>query len=376
MARIAVIASYAPSLANFRGELLASFFECGHEVVALAPDFEASSRGPLVAMGVQCVTIGLTRTGLNPLRDLVDFLGLTRVLRVLRPDIVLSYTAKPVIYGSVAARAAGVGPAYSIVTGLGYSFSGSSPRQAMIRGILKQLYRAALRTNRAVFFQNPDDLEVFRGQGLLGTTRAVLINGSGVNLEHFQEAPPRPSPPVFLLMGRLLKAKGIVEYAEAARLLKARYPEARFHLLGPFDSNPDGIPFEQIKKWVSQGIIVYLGAIEDVRPFLADASVFVLPSYSEGTPRSVLEAMAVGRPIVTTDAPGCRETVLDGVNGFLVPVRDIGALAAVMERFILEPDLIPAMGRMSRRFAEDKYDVHKVNAVILDAMGLSDEARH
>ena len=376
-ARIAVVTSHAPSLRNFRGELLAAFLDQGHEVIALAPDFDASTRAPLTAMGVRCEPIGLARTGVNPFRDLADLAGLARALRRLRPDIVLSYSIKPVIHGSLAARIAGVGGVYAIIAGLGYTFAGSSIYRVLLRALVERLYRTALKTNRAVFFQNPDDLALFRDRSLLGTTRAVLINGSGVNLERFREAPPRPSPPVFLLMARLLKAKGIVEYAQAARLLKARHSEARFHLLGPSDPNPDGIPASQVERWASEGTIVYLGAVEDVRPFLNEASVYVLPSYyREGIPRSVLEAMAAGRPIVTTDAPGCRETVVDGANGFLVPPRDVAALAGAMERFILEPNLIPSMGRASRRLAEEKYDVHKVNAVILRAMGLSDEARH
>jgi glycosyltransferase involved in cell wall biosynthesis len=168
----------------------------------------------------------------------------------------------------------------------------------------------------------------------------------------------------------LLRDKGIVEYAEAARRLKPRYPTARFQLVGPHDANPSAISRQQLEAWRSEGIIEYSGATDDVRSFLAGAGVFVLPSYREGTPMSVLEAMATGRPIVTTDVPGCRETVVPGENGFLVPAKDVAALAAAMERFIVAPELIPKMGRRSREIAVEKFDVRAVNAVILKTLGL------
>jgi glycosyltransferase involved in cell wall biosynthesis len=180
--------------------------------------------------------------------------------------------------------------------------------------------------------------------------------------------------PVFLLIARLIRDKGVFEYADAARILKRRYPEAVFRLLGWFDRHPEAISPKQIDQWQREGIIEYLGETQDVRPFLAESNVYVLPSYREGTPRTVLEAMAMGRPIVTTDAPGCRETVIEGKNGFLVPPRNVDALGKAMERFISTPEIIETMGGESRKFAEMKYDVHKVNYVIMRTMGLIDHA--
>jgi glycosyltransferase involved in cell wall biosynthesis len=219
-------------------------------------------------------------------------------------------------------------------------------------------------------FQNPDDRNLFVASGLVPSTLPVtLINGSGVDLAAYSPC-PLPDEPVFLLIARLLADKGLREYQRAARRLKARYPRARFLLAGDLDPNPLSISAEELAKWRADGAIEYLGRLEDVRPAYAAALVYVLPSYREGTPRTVLEAMAMGRPIVTTDAPGCRETVVDGVNGFLVPVRDDAALETALERFILDPSLADRMGRESLAIAREKYDVHKVNAVIMAAMNL------
>jgi len=233
------------------------------------------------------------------------------------------------------------------------------------------LYRRALRQNRSVFFQNPDDLDQFDRLRLLRSrSQAVLVNGSGVDLDHFRPLPPVVNPPVFLLMARLYREKGIREFVAAARLVKERYPQTRFCLVGSIDSNPSAILPVELEAWKAEGVIEHTPWVDDVRPFLAACSVYVLPSYREGTPRTVLEAMAVARPTITTDAPGCRETVVDGENGFLVPVKDAQAVAQAMERFILNPELIGRMGRCARTIAEQKYDVHDVNRIMVKVMGL------
>ena len=368
MAKILLVSHYARSLINFRGEMIKAFAELGHEVTSLGP--EKGFSGELKKLGANYREIPLDRTGLNPLKDMVTFFALVRIMRKLKPDIVFSYAIKPVIYGSLAALVAGVPWVYSMITGLGFVFV-EKERKNFLQRFVRFLYRLSLKNNAAVFFQNPDDLELFRRAGLLGKdTKAVLINGSGVDLERFYYVRPEIKPLSFLLMARLIWDKGIGEYVEAARRLKKRYPEVSFKLLGPLDSNPSAIKERDIKRWGEEGIIEYLGATDDVRPYLAGCSVYVLPSFREGTPRSVLEAMAMGRPIITSDAPGCRETVIHGVNGFLVPVKDSASLAEAMEKFILNPKLVFAMGEKSRQMAEEKYDVHKVNRTILQAMGL------
>lgn len=372
--KIAVIAGLAESLINFRGPLLTTLAKGGHEVIAIAPGENPEIAGKLREVGVSYCAVELERTGMNPVRDIRALLQMTLKLRSINPDIVLGYTIKPVIFGSLAARLAGVPHIFSIITGLGYAFMEQNFKQSMVNRIVSHLYRIGLAFNEKVFFQNPDDMSLFCRLRLIGSRdKAELVNGSGVDLDYFKQVPAQTVRPVFLLIARLLKNKGIDEYAEAARILKTRYPTAEFRLLGPFDGNPAAVQKCRISQWQKAGIIEYLGETSDVRPFIAEASVYVLPSYREGTPRSVLEAMAMGRPVVTTAAPGCRETVIDGENGFLVPVKDVHALAQAMEKFILNPSLVATMGWRSREIAEDKYDVHKVNSVIMEAMGLTDE---
>ncbi len=366
---IVVLSGYAESLLNFRGHLLREFVRLGHRVIACAPSAGADLIGRIEALGVTFRSVRIERAGLTSLADLKFLFSFWSFLRRERVDLLFSYTVKPVIYGSLAGRLAGVNEVYSLITGLGYSFTSKSWGQWLLGCVVTLLYRVALARNRTVFFQNTDDLEVFRHYRIV-RERVVVVNGSGVDLAHFHKASPVVEPLSFLLVGRLLRDKGVVEFVDAARSLKARYPNVIFRLLGPFDENPSSIRADAVNEWRTEGSVDYLGAAEDVRPFLISASVCVLPSYREGTPRSVLEAMAMCRPIVTTDVPGCRETVRDGWNGFLVPARQVEPLARAMERFILHPDLIPPMGGRSRQLAEDKFDVHEVNRVIVRAMGL------
>ena len=369
--KIILLSGFAESLVLFRGHLMAAMAKAGHEVIACAPEDKLEIAGKLRALGVVYRPIPLERAGLNPLKDLGFFLRVTRFLRRERPDMLFCYTIKSVIYGSLAARRARIPAVFSMITGLGYAFLGETFRQKLLGKIAQALYRRALADNRAVFFQNPDDRQLFVYLGLVRDKgQTVLVSGSGVDLDHYAEAPLPPGARVFVLIARLLRDKGVVEYAEAARLLKKKYPHIRFRLIGPFDVNPASLKPKQVQAWQNEGFIEHEGWVSDVRPTIAAAIVFVLPSYREGTPRTVLEAMAMGRPIVTTDVPGCRETVIDGENGFLVPAKNVPALAQAMERFILQPELIAPMGRRSRQIAEAKFNVHKVNEVILHAMGI------
>ncbi len=232
-------------------------------------------------------------------------------------------------------------------------------------------YGRALRRSTLVFFQNPDDRADFTALGLLPpAVPGVIVNGSGVDTAAFAPAPFPSGPLRFLLIARLLGDKGIREYAKAAEALRRTYPDAEFHLVGGHDPNPDAIPLAEVAGWQDAGHILWHGALTDVRPAIAAAHVYVLPSYREGTPRTVLEAMAMGRPVITTDVPGCRETIVDGESGFMVPVRDTEALTQAMQRFLADPGLVPTMGALARIRAVEKYDVHAVNAVMMAAMGL------
>ena len=374
MARVLIIASLASSLRNFRGPLLEAMIARGHTAHAAAPEMETDpeTRAWLEARGVICHAYPMARSGLSPVGDLRCFLALYRLMRRVRPDLSLGYTIKPVIWGGLAAWGARVPQRVALITGLGYAFTGDARgKRAVVRRIVRRLYALSLRHATLAFFQNPDDRADFLGWGILPTGLPVqVVNGSGVDTTVFAPVPLPDAPMRFLLIARLLGDKGVREYVAAAAKLRKAWPDAEFHLVGPLDPNPDGISETEVRGWQEAGHVVWQGAREDVRPALAEAQVYVLPSYREGTPRTVLEAMSMGRPVITTDAPGCRETVEDGVNGFLVPPKDVGALATAMERFLIEPDLIHRMGAKSRQHATEKYDIHKVNAVMIDAMGL------
>lgn len=374
--KILLIAGLADSLINFRGPLIEALQAKGLVVHVAAPDLPQDS--PLYleleAMGLTVHEVPMVRTGTNPLADLRTAWALWCLMRRIKPGMVLGYTIKPVIYGTLAAWLARVPQRFALITGLGYAFQGGEQR-SRLQALVQRLYALALARAQRVFFQNPDDLALFQARGIVQPhTPVCVVNGSGVDVASFGV---RPLPAAalagavrFLFIGRLLGDKGVREYAQAARLLKRSHPQVQCALVGWIDSNPNAITQAELDGWVADGSIEFLGRLSDVRPAIAACSVYVLPSYREGTPRTVLEAMAMGRAIVTTDAPGCRETVVHGENGFLVPVQDAEALAGAMRRFVEQPALQVRMGARSRQMAEDKYDVHKVNAVMLAGMGL------
>jgi len=270
----------------------------------------------------------------------------------------------------MAASIAGVPQRYALITGLGYAFQGGDQRN-LLRRLAQGLYALSLRGAKKVFFQNQDDLKLFQEIGILKPNApSCVVNGSGVNMNHYAHTPIPKEAPSFLLVARLIGDKGIREYAASAKLVKAQHPEVRFVLVGWIDENPSAIKQTELDTWIAEGTIDYLGRLGDVRPAIAQCSVFVLPSYREGTPRSVLEAMSMGRAIITTDAPGCRETVRVEDNGLLVPIGSVDELAKAMLRFVENEELVLRMGQRSREIAEEKYDVHKVNQVMLNEMGI------
>lgn len=370
--RILLIAGFAESIVAFRGDLISNLQEAGCEVHVAAPGIKALTKiGESLRLAPdQIHELSIKRNSTNPMSDLWLMFAMFQLMRKIRPDATLPYTIKPVIYGTMAAWLARVPRRFALITGLGYAFTGE--RRSVIKRIASSLYRLALARASKVFFQNPDDERLFRELGVLPVAvESRVINGSGINLTS-HELMPIPEPPmVFLMIGRLLGDKGVRQYAEAARIIKQNHPETVFRLAGWIDSNPDAIAREELDEWIASDTIEFLGKLDDVRPAFAAASVYVLPSYREGTPRTVLEAMAIGRPIITTDAPGCRQTVVEGENGFLVPVKSIEALAGAMRKFIEAPSLAVRMGRRSRQITEDKYDVRKVNAIMLREMGIT-----
>ncbi len=472
---VLIIGGTSKSLVNFRGTLIRAMLSRGHEVMACAGEPYPKAIETLRDWGVRFAPVPIARAGMNPLNDLRTCVELIRFMRRVKPDTVLAYTIKPVIWGGLAARLTGVRRSFSLITGLGYAFTNqtadhrpqtedqmpetTSRKQRLAGWVAKRLYKTSLKHSRKVFFQNPDDQREFVETGLVNAHKCVVVSGSGVDIKHFQTADCQPitdnrQPATFLLIARLLWDKGIGEYVRAARSLRGGgqraegktadcrpsfakatagkpqttdlvststgnlqpvtangqrptvNPFPRFLIAGSVDPNPSSVSQHEMDAWASEGVVNYLGYLEDVRQAYEQCSVYVLPSYREGTPRTVLEAMAMGRPIITTDAPGCRETVRPkgggetadhrpqtaavgtdrrnqerreyevrgklkiGLNGILVPPRDTGALAEAMRFFIDHPDQIAIMGRESRRYAENRYDVHKVNEVMLREMGL------
>ncbi|MRR34523.1 glycosyltransferase family 1 protein [bacterium] len=367
--KVLIISGYTKSLLWFRIDFMDELVAAGHEVTALGSDDDDQYRQAFRQHGVDYESFSVSRNGISPFGDLRTYRELLRALRRLRPDKVFVYQAKPIVYGCVAARRAGVSDVYPLVAGLGSVFRSEGLRNRLIRIVLTLQYRQAFAVSKKVFVQNSDDESALVAQRIVSRDQTVMLNGSGVNLEKYASG-PLPQDAAFIFVGRLIRDKGVVEYLEACAQIVSKYPGTRCFLVGPFDTNPSALSPGDLAPYLAEGKIEYCGEQEDVRPFIERSSVFVLPSYHEGTPKSVLEAMAMGRAVITTDAPGCRETVTEGVNGFLVPPRQVGELVDRMERFIREPGLRERMGQEGRRIAEEKYDVHKVNQVILSTMGL------
>ena len=366
-----IIAANARSLIANRGDLISSLTSAGRRVEAAVP--EADYLEEVESLGILIHKVGLVRAGISPLADLAFVRQIAGLVRRRCPKAVLAYGAKPIVFGLPGARLGGAKRCFAMVTGLGHVYTTENARTRLVRLAMGALYRVALRIAGRTFFQNPDDLRGFTEPGLVQPDRALLINGSGVNLDRF---PLRPLPAVdgtrFLFVGRLLFEKGLREFVEACRIVEARHPGCEFVVVGGHDpSLPHAVAAEELEAWRAEGTVRFVGSVKDVRSWLEWCSVLVLPSYREGTPRSVLEAMAIGRAIITTDAPGCRETVMDGVNGYLVPPRSVEPLAEAMLRLAGDSSLVVKFASAGRRFAEDKYDVHKVNAVILQAMELA-----
>lgn len=370
--KIAVISNFSRSLLNFRGPLLAEMRRRGHDVLAFAPDHDAISRSELTAMGVFPIDYSLSRTGLNPLRDAATIFGLWRLMRHHKPDVSFASILKPVIYGSFSARLAGVKHRYAMIEGLGYAFTHSPRsgwRRRLARFSISVLMLFALRRVKLLIFLNSDDCNEFAARGLANIEQSVVLGGIGVDLNEWAFAPAIYEPVTFILVARLLRDKGIEDYVAAARIVRQAHPAAQFVLLGGLDENPAGITRPEVESWVAEGLLEWPGHVT-VRPWLAKASVFVLPSYREGVPRSTQEAMALGLAVITTDVPGCRDTVVEGLNGFLVPPHNPAALAQAMRHFIEHPEAIRAMGEQSRKIAEARFDVHEQNRKLLAFMDL------
>lgn len=375
--KVLILSSLSWSLINFRGALIARMVQEGHEVIACAPDEEPEVCTRLAAMGVGFRLTPMARAGTNPLDDARTLLHYLRLMHAERPDVVVAYTQKPIIYGGLAARLLGRIRYFAIMSGLGYVFSGEAQNRRWLRAAVSRLYRIGVRRAECIFLFNSDDHREMLANGIVSPGQAVLqVPGSGIDIRHFAQAPLPDGPFTFLMMGRLMRDKGVGDYVQAARIIRQTRPDVRFLLLTrPETENPTGYTVQDLQQWRDEGLIEFLPETRDVRPFLASAHAFALPSYyREGLPRTILEAMATGRAVITTDMPGCREPVRPGVNGLLVPPRDPPALASAMQRLLSDPALVRNMGDAARRTAVETYDVDKVNDMLIDTMHLNKAA--
>lgn len=362
---IIIAANAAWNLANFRSGLIRAMLAEGYDVVSAAPSDPIAEQN-LSSLGCRFAPVPIDSKGLSPLRDWLTFLTFRRLIRSERPFAFLGLTVKPNVYGSLAARLEGV-PAINNISGLGTAFI----RRSWLTGVVRRLYRLGLARSDTVFFQNKTDRDQFVSEKLVDPARTQLLPGSGIDLDRFRPAPPpRNQATFFLMVARMVRDKGVLEYLHAAEKLRAADPDLRFRIAGFLDvENRTAITRAELMHWVERGIVDYLGPSDDIRPLMAAADCVVLPSYREGTSRVLLEAAALARPIVTTDVPGCREVVDDGVNGFLCEARDADSLASAMRRFAgLSADARAAMGAAGRRKVERDFDEAIVIRAYLDRL--------
>ena len=353
-----------PTVLNLRMNLIRSLQGAGYRVGVAAPPMDASRQ--FEDAGIAFYPVRMLPTGMRPTADAALFWQYVRLLRSERPAAILGFTVKPNVYGSLAARLCGI-PALNNITGLGTAFIS----KGVLESLVSALYRPALRKAEAVFFHNDDDRELFVGRKIVRSEQAIVIPGSGIDLSRFkpEPLPGKADAPAFLLIGRLINEKGVRQFVDAAARLKSDWPNARFQLLGDFATGPRAVSREELEGWVAAGTVEYLGSSPDVRPFIARADCLVLPSYREGLPRSLLEGAAMSRPLIATDAPGCRNLIEPGVTGFLCDVRSGASLASAMERFLrLTPDERAEMGGRARQMVEERFSDERVNAAYLQVL--------
>lgn len=367
MKKVLIIANKASTLLTFRLDMMKEFQKSAYDVVCCAPDSPVDFESKLAAFGISYKRVPMERNGMNPFADLKSFYALYQLILKLRPDKIFAYTAKPVIYGGLAAQLAGNTEFYPMICGLGSAFRTANIKTKLVKFILSAEYKLALKCCKRVMFQNHDDAGEFVKARIVREEQCCFTCGSGVNCKQFTLS-PFPENISFIMIARLIGDKGVREYLQACKKVKQSNPTVRFLLIGPFDTNPSAITPEELQPYIDDESVEYKGEQADVRPYLMESSVFVLPSYHEGTPKSTLEAMAMGRPVITTDAPGCKETVKDSRNGFLVPVKNSNAIADKMQWFIEHSEAILSMGIESRRIAVEVFDVQKVNKAIMQIM--------
>jgi glycosyltransferase involved in cell wall biosynthesis len=368
--KIALIGTTAGCVIGFRADLIKALVKLEHTVYAFALDYNDKTKKEVETFGAIPVSYSLNRGGLNPISDIISTYKLSKILRSISPDLVFSYFAKPVIFGTLAAVLAGVKRRIGMLEGLGYFFTLQPKKIGMKTRILRYvqifLYRFTFYFLDKLIFLNPDDPLDLLKKNKLKVKSYVVLGAIGLDLKKFPYTEPNVKRISFIFIGRLLAEKGVNEFIAAAKIVKVKYSDVDFVLVGGLDqSNPGGLSSSELKELIKDSVVIYSGQVSDVNPWLAESSVFVLPSYREGLPRSTQEAMATGRPIITTDVPGCRETVINGLNGFLVPPFNPASLADRMMYFVENPQKIIVMGLESYRLAQEKFDGKKANEKLI-----------
>ncbi len=366
--KILILGNATRQLILFRGDLIKEIIEREHEVHACAP--EPDEDNAIAAMGAHFHQLPMSRAGTNPFADIKLMRNYKKLIRDIKPDVLFCYTIKPNVYGGWAGKKQGVSRIVLMVEGLGNAFVQSAGiKRKLLRKLLINLYRRAGKVCDRMIFLNLDDQRDFVNFKIIPKEKASIVNGIGVNMEHYQPS-PLPSEPVFLMVSRLLREKGVMIYLEAASIIKQKYPHVRMLLVGPYENNSFAVTEDDIRPYIERGAVEYFGAQKDVRPFYAQASVVVLPSYREGVPRTLLEAMACQRAVITTDVPGCREAVIHGETGLLIPPRDVNALASAMGRLLINSEEVVRMGRAGFAYCAEKYEITKINTRIIALLGL------
>jgi glycosyltransferase involved in cell wall biosynthesis len=369
--KICIISNQAFSLYNFRKELISDLKNKDHDIFVVVPEIGNDLKLKFELLGVSVLLAPISRSGINPLREIFTIFYLFLIFRRLRLDICLGIFLKPVAYSAIAAWFAGVKFRYGLIAGLGFAFGNSldGKRRHLIRWFTSRVLKLATSRMSHVAFQNEDDYRQALVSGIVTQNNSTVIGGTGVDLDVWKQIQPKIEPVTFILVARMIEEKGIRDFVNAARLIHVKYSNCRFILLGGTDDNPTAISASEIDRWCNEGVVEWKGHVE-VKPWLEVSSVFVLPSYyREGIPRSTQEAMAMGLPIITTSAPGCRETVIEGVNGFMVQPRNADTLAKAMSYFLDNPHKIASMGKCSRDIAETRFDIKLQNKKLMQIIG-------